>query len=59
MPWLPGSAGTRTGEGIGSLLLGLYNDGDRLHHVGVAASFTKKRRAELVDELTAADRRCA
>ncbi|MGB5758648.1 MAG: ATP-dependent DNA ligase [Acidimicrobiales bacterium] len=37
-------------EGVGSLLLGLYN-GDDLHHVGVAASFTRKRRAELVDEL--------
>lgn len=40
----------KDGEGVGSLLLGLY-DGDQLHHVGVAASFTKKRRAELVDEL--------
>ncbi len=40
----------KDGAGVGSLLLGLY-DGDRLHHVGVAASFTKKRRAELVDEL--------
>ncbi len=40
----------KDGEGVGSLLLGLY-DGDQLHHVGVAASFTKKRRAELVEEL--------
>ncbi|KYH44107.1 ATP-dependent DNA ligase [Branchiibius sp. NY16-3462-2] len=35
---------------LGSLLLGLY-DGDRLQHVGVAASFTAVRRAELIDEL--------
>ncbi|WP_310963204.1 ATP-dependent DNA ligase [Nocardioides terrisoli] len=35
---------------LGSMLLGLY-DGDRLQHVGVAASFTDKRRAELYDEL--------
>ena len=35
---------------LGSLLLGLY-DGDRLQHVGVAASFTESRRAELVEEL--------
>ena len=35
---------------IGSLLLGLYQDG-RLQHVGVVGAFTAKRRAELVDEL--------
>ena len=35
---------------LGSLLLGLY-DGDRLQHVGVSASFTATRRAELVEEL--------
>jgi ATP-dependent DNA ligase len=35
---------------LGSLLLGLYDEG-RLQHVGVSASFTAKRRAELVDEL--------
>jgi len=35
---------------LGSLLLGLY-DGDTLQHVGVAASFTDARRAELVEEL--------
>jgi ATP-dependent DNA ligase len=36
---------------LGSLLLGLYDDRDTLQHVGVAASFTAKRRAELVEEL--------
>ena len=36
---------------LGSLLLGLYDEDGRLQHVGVSASFTAKRRAELVDEL--------
>src|SRR6188472_4035851 len=35
---------------LGSLLLGLYADG-RLQHIGVSASFTAKRRAELIEEL--------
>jgi len=35
---------------LGSLLLGLYADGE-LQHVGVAASFTEARRAELIEEL--------
>jgi ATP-dependent DNA ligase len=35
---------------LGSMLLGLY-DGGKLQHVGVAASFTEKRRAELIEEL--------
>jgi ATP-dependent DNA ligase len=38
-------------EGVGSLLLGLHDDAGTLHHVGVCASFTAKRRRELVDEL--------
>jgi ATP-dependent DNA ligase len=41
----------KDGQGIGSLLLGLYDDDGQLHHVGVAASFTAKRRGELVAEL--------
>lgn len=40
----------KSGDGVGSLVLGLY-DGDDLRHVGVAASFTAKRRAELLDEV--------
>jgi ATP-dependent DNA ligase len=36
---------------LGSLLLGLYDGQGRLQHIGVAASFTAKRRAELIDEL--------
>jgi ATP-dependent DNA ligase len=35
---------------VGSLLLGLWRE-DHLQHIGVAASFTTKRRAELVAEL--------
>ena len=35
---------------LGSLLLGLYADGE-LQHVGVSASFTEVRRAELIEEL--------
>jgi ATP-dependent DNA ligase len=36
---------------LGSLLLGLYDEGGTLQHVGVAAAFSAKRRAELVEEL--------
>ncbi len=36
---------------LGSMLLGLYADNGDLQHVGVAASFTAARRAELIDEL--------
>jgi ATP-dependent DNA ligase len=41
----------KDGNGVGSLLLGLYDDQGDLHHVGVVASFTVKRRAELLAEL--------
>lgn len=34
------------GAGVGSLLLGLWGDDGQLHHLGVAASFTAKRRLE-------------
>ncbi|MGH9153560.1 MAG: ATP-dependent DNA ligase [Acidimicrobiales bacterium] len=40
----------KSGPVVGSLLLGLYDDGV-LHHVGVAAAFTMARRRELVAEL--------
>ncbi|HVJ13805.1 MAG TPA: ATP-dependent DNA ligase [Polyangiaceae bacterium] len=36
---------------VGSLLLGLFDDAGALHHVGVCASFTDKKRRELVDFL--------
>ena len=38
-------------ERVGSLLLGLFDDRRRLHHVGVAGSFSAARRRALVDEL--------
>src|SRR5919205_4275156 len=40
----------KSGPIVGSLLLGLYDQGT-LQHIGVAASFPMKRRAELVEEL--------
>ncbi len=41
----------KSGGVVGSLLLGLYDEHGVLHHVGVSASFTAKRREALVDEL--------
>jgi ATP-dependent DNA ligase len=43
----------KNGKGtlVGSLLLGLFDDRDRLHHVGVTSSFTMARRRELAAEL--------
>ncbi len=41
----------KSGPVVGSLLLGLYDDGGALQHVGVCAAFPMKRRAELVEEL--------
>ncbi|NJC68410.1 ATP-dependent DNA ligase [Planosporangium thailandense] len=41
----------KDGPIVGSLLLGLYDTNGVLHHVGVSASFSKARRAELVEEL--------
>jgi ATP-dependent DNA ligase len=41
----------KDGEGVGSLLLGLYDDVGQLRHIGVASSFSAARRRELVDEL--------
>jgi ATP-dependent DNA ligase len=41
----------KDGQGVGSLLLGLYDNDGNLHHVGVTASFTAAKRRELVDEL--------
>ncbi|GLF98392.1 ATP-dependent DNA ligase [Streptomyces yaizuensis] len=41
----------RSGPMLGSLLLGLYDEGGALQHVGVCAAFPMKRRAELIEEL--------
>ncbi|MGN6088291.1 MAG: ATP-dependent DNA ligase [Actinomycetales bacterium] len=40
----------KSGQGVGSLLLGLY-DGDQLRQVGGIAAMPTKRRVELIDEL--------
>lgn len=42
----------KSGDGVGSLVLGLYDEGGGLRHVGVSASFTAKKRAELLEEMT-------
>jgi ATP-dependent DNA ligase len=47
-------AGFRThkdGEGVGSLLLGLYDDAGVLHHLGVASGFSVALRRQLVEDL--------
>lgn len=41
----------KSGEGIGSILLGLYRDDGQLQMVGGAASFTAKDRVKLLAEL--------
>ncbi|MEU1084487.1 ATP-dependent DNA ligase [Streptomyces sp. NPDC005908] len=41
----------KSGPVVGSLLLGLYDRGGALQHVGVSAAFPMKRRAELIEEL--------
>ncbi|TWP35845.1 ATP-dependent DNA ligase [Leekyejoonella antrihumi] len=41
----------KSGNGVGSLLLGMYDDGGELRNVGGIVAFTAKRRVELVDEL--------
>jgi ATP-dependent DNA ligase len=41
----------KSGDVVGSLLLGLYTSDGRLQHVGVAASFPMARRRSLLDEL--------
>jgi len=42
----------RTGDGVGSLLLGLHDHAGILHHVGVATSFSATRRVQLIAELS-------
>lgn len=41
----------KSGDGVGSLVLGLYDEDGSLRHVGVSASFTAKKRAELLEEM--------
>ena len=42
---------SKAGDGIGSLLLGLYDDSRVLHYVGHTSSFKTKERRELLAEL--------
>ena len=37
---------------VGSLLLGLYDEDSRLHHIGVCSGFSARRRTELFEELS-------
>ncbi|MDQ2846176.1 MAG: ATP-dependent DNA ligase [Actinomycetota bacterium] len=41
----------KSGQGVGSLLLGLFTDQGQLVNVGGIAAFTNARRLELIDEL--------
>lgn len=41
----------KSGQGLGSLLLGLYDGAGNLRQVGGASAFSAQRRLELVDEL--------
>ncbi len=41
----------KSGDGPGSLMLGLYDEEGRLHNLGVASSFSAARRGELRGEL--------
>ena len=43
----------KAGDGVGSLLLGLFDDAGVLHHVGVASGFSAARRKEFVDDARA------
>jgi len=47
---IAGARPHKDGNGVGSLLLGLYDSKETLHHIGVASSFTAVRRTELVAE---------
>ena len=48
---VPGYRVHKDGNGVGSLLLGLFDGADDMHSVGVAAAFSVARRAELLAEL--------
>jgi ATP-dependent DNA ligase len=41
----------KDGQGVGSMLLGLFDDAGVMHHVGVAAAFTVSQRKQLLAEL--------
>ena len=41
----------KSGEGVGSLLLGLYDDAGVLHHVGAAGAFPARERIAMLERL--------
>jgi ATP-dependent DNA ligase len=41
----------KSGHGVGSILVGLYDEHGELHNVGGVSAFSDKRRLELIDEL--------
>jgi ATP-dependent DNA ligase len=41
----------KDGDGVGSLLLGVYDAGDRLHYIGHTSSFSARERRELLERL--------
>jgi len=41
----------KDGAGVGSLMLGLFDDAGNMHHVGVATSFSAAKRTALLDEI--------
>jgi len=41
----------KSGRGVGSLLVGLYDDGGSMRNVGGISAFTDKRRLELIEEM--------
>lgn len=41
----------KSGSGVGSILLGIYDHGGELRNVGGMSAFSDKRRLELIDEL--------
>lgn len=43
----------KSGQGVGSLLLGLYDDDGELRNVGGISAFSDKRRLDLIEELDA------
>jgi ATP-dependent DNA ligase len=49
---VPGYRIHKDGNGVGSLLLGLYTEDGDMRSVGVAAAFSVKRRSELLEELS-------
>lgn len=49
---IPGFRIHKDGNGVGSLMCALYGSDGELRSVGVAASFSVKRRAELLEELS-------